>query len=200
MMQAHRHCRGSRRTSGAAGAPARLAQLRPVPRRPHTQPAQQAGAQPARPSVRMAAAAVVEAVVTAEEAAARIPRGDTAGGSRGLQPRPAQPAPPPQAATGTEPGGPWQAQGCGQAASPASPAGAVMVVEDVTIQAGVRDLLSNVSWRLMPGHRVGLVGANGAGKSTLLKCLAGMRTVRTWAREPWGAAPQLARCPGGAGD
>jgi ATPase subunit of ABC transporter with duplicated ATPase domains len=75
-----------------------------------------------------------------------------------------------------------------------------MVVEDVTIQAGVRDLLSNVSWRLMPGHRVGLVGANGAGKSTLLKCLAGMRTVRTWAREPWGAAPQLARCPGGDGD
>lgn len=44
-------------------------------------------------------------------------------------------------------------------------------------QVGDRDLLEDVSWRLMPGSRVGLVGANGAGKSTLLRCLTGVRQV-----------------------
>ena len=44
-------------------------------------------------------------------------------------------------------------------------------------QVGDRDLLEGISWRLMPGHRVGLVGANGAGKSTLLRCLTGVRQV-----------------------
>jgi ATP-binding cassette subfamily F protein uup len=57
-------------------------------------------------------------------------------------------------------------------------AGAVLVVENVTLQVGERDLLTDVDWRLMPGHRVGLVGANGAGKSTLLKAMGGLRTVR----------------------
>ncbi|MEW5302176.1 MAG: hypothetical protein WDW36_004981 [Sanguina aurantia] len=56
-------------------------------------------------------------------------------------------------------------------------AGAAMVLEGVTVQAGDRDLLEEVEWRLMPGQRVGLVGANGAGKSTLLKCLCGTRKV-----------------------
>ena len=45
------------------------------------------------------------------------------------------------------------------------------------VQVGDRDLLEGVSWRLMPGDRVGLVGSNGAGKSTLLKCLTGVRPV-----------------------
>eukprot|EP00878_Enallax_costatus_P024231 GHUV01025841.1.p1 GENE.GHUV01025841.1~~GHUV01025841.1.p1 ORF type:complete len:301 (-),score=51.19 GHUV01025841.1:467-1288(-) len=56
-------------------------------------------------------------------------------------------------------------------------AGAVLVLEDVTLQAGDRDLLESADWRMMPGQRVGLVGANGAGKSTLLKTLAGLRGV-----------------------
>lgn len=38
--------------------------------------------------------------------------------------------------------------------------------------------VQDVSWRLMPGQRVGLVGANGCGKSTLLRCLAGYRKVQ----------------------
>jgi ABC-type multidrug transport system fused ATPase/permease subunit len=59
-------------------------------------------------------------------------------------------------------------------------AGAVLVVDNVTLQVGERDLLTDVDWRLMPGHRVGLVGANGAGKSTLLKAMGGQRTVRVF--------------------
>lgn len=47
-------------------------------------------------------------------------------------------------------------------------AGAIMLLEDVTVQAGERDLLDGVDWRMMPGQRVGLVGANGAGAFPLL--------------------------------
>ncbi|GLC40935.1 hypothetical protein PLESTB_000965000 [Pleodorina starrii] len=56
-------------------------------------------------------------------------------------------------------------------------AGATLILDGVTVQAGDRDLLADVSWRLMPGQRAGLVGANGCGKSTLLRCLSGLRGV-----------------------
>lgn len=56
-------------------------------------------------------------------------------------------------------------------------AGAVLLLEDVMLQAGERDLIESASWKMMPGQRVGLVGANGAGKSTLLKAIAGLRNV-----------------------
>ena len=45
-------------------------------------------------------------------------------------------------------------------------------VEDVTLQVGARVLLDDVTWRLGPGDRVGLVGANGSGKTSLLRLLA----------------------------
>ncbi|NHC45427.1 ABC-F family ATP-binding cassette domain-containing protein [Motilibacter aurantiacus] len=41
------------------------------------------------------------------------------------------------------------------------------------LRAGSRILMSEVSFRIAPGDRVGLVGRNGAGKTTLTKVLAG---------------------------
>ncbi len=46
-------------------------------------------------------------------------------------------------------------------------------VEDVTMGYGGRVLLDDVTWRVGPGDRFGLIGVNGAGKSTLLKLLDG---------------------------
>ncbi|HEX5115924.1 MAG TPA: ABC-F family ATP-binding cassette domain-containing protein [Pseudonocardiaceae bacterium] len=49
----------------------------------------------------------------------------------------------------------------------------VLELEDVTLTAGERRLLSGVTWRIGPGDRIGLVGINGSGKTTLLRLLAG---------------------------
>jgi ATP-binding cassette subfamily F protein uup len=49
----------------------------------------------------------------------------------------------------------------------------VLEAEDVTVAAGGRTLLDDVTWRLAPGERVGVVGSNGSGKTTLLDLLAG---------------------------
>jgi len=49
----------------------------------------------------------------------------------------------------------------------------VVELEDVTVSAGNRALLDDVTWRLGPGERTGLVGVNGAGKTSLLRLLAG---------------------------
>jgi ATP-binding cassette subfamily F protein uup len=57
-------------------------------------------------------------------------------------------------------------------------------LEDGSLRRGGRLLLDDVTWRLGPGDRVGLVGVNGAGKTTLLRVLVGelpldAGTVRT---------------------
>jgi ATP-binding cassette subfamily F protein uup len=49
----------------------------------------------------------------------------------------------------------------------------VLELEDVTLGLGGRVLLGDVTWRLAPGERVGLVGVNGAGKTSLLRVLDG---------------------------
>src|SRR5450755_106651 len=49
----------------------------------------------------------------------------------------------------------------------------VIDVEDVTLCAGPRVLLDDVSWRLAPGERAGLVGVNGSGKTSFLRLLDG---------------------------
>jgi ATP-binding cassette subfamily F protein uup len=49
----------------------------------------------------------------------------------------------------------------------------VLELEGVTLTAGPRTLLSDVTWRIGPGDRIGLVGINGSGKTTLLRLLAG---------------------------
>ena len=49
----------------------------------------------------------------------------------------------------------------------------VLDAVDVSVSYGDRRVLEEVTWRLGPGDRLGLVGVNGSGKTTLVKVLAG---------------------------
>jgi ATPase subunit of ABC transporter with duplicated ATPase domains len=49
----------------------------------------------------------------------------------------------------------------------------MITVSDLELRAGARALLTDVTFRVQPGDRIGLVGRNGAGKTTLTKSLAG---------------------------
>jgi ATP-binding cassette subfamily F protein uup len=51
--------------------------------------------------------------------------------------------------------------------------GKVLDAVDVTLAFGDEPLLRDLTWRLGPGDRLGLVGVNGSGKTTLLALLAG---------------------------
>ncbi len=53
----------------------------------------------------------------------------------------------------------------------------VIELTDLTVRAGDRILLDDVTWQLGPGDRVGVVGVNGSGKSTLLNVLAGVNSL-----------------------
>jgi ATP-binding cassette subfamily F protein uup len=48
----------------------------------------------------------------------------------------------------------------------------VLELEEVTLSAAGRPLLSDLTWQLGPGDRVGIVGVNGSGKTSLLRLLA----------------------------
>ncbi|KJS55693.1 ABC-F family ATP-binding cassette domain-containing protein [Streptomyces rubellomurinus] len=47
----------------------------------------------------------------------------------------------------------------------------VFELENVTVKAGPKLLLENLTWQLGPGDRIGLLGVNGAGKTSLLRAL-----------------------------
>src|SRR3954447_18948904 len=49
----------------------------------------------------------------------------------------------------------------------------MITAHQLEVRAGARLLMSDVSFRVAPGDKVGLVGRNGAGKTTLTKVLAG---------------------------
>ncbi|WP_151526942.1 ABC-F family ATP-binding cassette domain-containing protein [Serinicoccus kebangsaanensis] len=55
----------------------------------------------------------------------------------------------------------------------------VLDLLNATVTAGDRELLSDVTWRIGPGDRFGIVGVNGAGKSTLLRVLQGQHPLAT---------------------
>jgi ATPase subunit of ABC transporter with duplicated ATPase domains len=52
----------------------------------------------------------------------------------------------------------------------------VYELASVTLRAGPRLILDELTWQVGPGDRVGLVGRNGTGKTTLLRLLAGELT------------------------
>ncbi|MGB8179810.1 MAG: ABC-F family ATP-binding cassette domain-containing protein [Acidimicrobiales bacterium] len=69
-----------------------------------------------------------------------------------------------------------------QLSHPSSADRAVLSVTHVTCERGGAVVLRDISLKVGPRSRVGVVGANGAGKSTLLQVLAGLLTVDTGAR------------------
>ena len=64
----------------------------------------------------------------------------------------------------------------------------VIEAEGLSARAGDRALLDDVTWRLGPGERVGVVGVNGSGKTTLLRLLAGAALDGTGRGAPSGGA------------
>lgn len=73
---------------------------------------------------------------------------------------------------------------------------------DVTLLAGSKLILDELTWQVGPGDRIAIVGANGAGKTTLLRLLAGTRgpdagQVRTGSTvRPAYLSQELAELPG----
>jgi ABC transport system ATP-binding/permease protein len=49
----------------------------------------------------------------------------------------------------------------------------VVDLEDVSVSFGDKHVLKDVTWRIAPGERTGILGVNGAGKSTLLSLVSG---------------------------
>ncbi len=67
----------------------------------------------------------------------------------------------------------------------------VVDLEDAGVAYGDKQVLRDVTWRIAPGERTGILGANGAGKSTLLGLVAGT-VAPTSGRVKRGKTVQLA--------
>jgi ATP-binding cassette subfamily F protein uup len=76
----------------------------------------------------------------------------------------------------------------------------VIDAEDLTVWAGERVLLDDVTWQLGPGERVGLVGPNGSGKTTLLRVLAGQDIGVDRRSSPAASAAETPSRPGRAAE
>jgi len=58
-----------------------------------------------------------------------------------------------------------------------------LALEKVTVNFKNQDVLTDATWQVQTGDRVGLVGANGGGKTTQLRILAGeLEPTRCWTR------------------
>ncbi|HET98612.1 MAG TPA: ABC transporter ATP-binding protein [Desulfurivibrio alkaliphilus] len=53
----------------------------------------------------------------------------------------------------------------------------MLTIQNLSIQFGEKHLFKNLSAKVHPHDRIGLVGVNGAGKSTLIKIMAGVRAM-----------------------
>ncbi|HEY0699333.1 MAG TPA: ABC-F family ATP-binding cassette domain-containing protein [Micromonospora sp.] len=75
-------------------------------------------------------------------------------------------------------------------------------LEHVTLHAGPKLILDDLTWQVGPGDRIAVVGANGAGKTTLLRMLAGVtrpdggRLVTGSTVRPAFLSQELAELPG----
>ncbi|GGK83851.1 ABC-F family ATP-binding cassette domain-containing protein [Mangrovihabitans endophyticus] len=75
-------------------------------------------------------------------------------------------------------------------------------LEGVTLNAGPKTILQDVTWQVGPGDRIAVLGVNGAGKTTLLRLLAGLGTpadgtLRTGSTvRPAFLSQELAELPG----
>jgi len=49
-------------------------------------------------------------------------------------------------------------------------------LQNVTFEFGARVIITDATWHIQPGERIGLIGYNGTGKSTILKLLVGQYT------------------------
>ncbi|MFB8386062.1 ABC-F family ATP-binding cassette domain-containing protein [Microbacterium sp. NPDC055910] len=71
----------------------------------------------------------------------------------------------------------------------------MLAVHDLEIRVGARVLMSDVSFRVSDGDKIGLVGRNGAGKTTLTKVLAGDVIPADGKVERWGELGYLPQDP-----
>ncbi|MEU1150040.1 ABC-F family ATP-binding cassette domain-containing protein [Streptomyces sp. NPDC005863] len=74
----------------------------------------------------------------------------------------------------------------------------MITVRGADVRVGARLLLSDVSFHVAPGDRVGLVGRNGAGKTSLMKILAGQAVPAAGTVTRTGSVGHLAQDPGAA--